>query len=521
MSFKSIFVASCIVTASAPALAAPITVTVGGTDYTVQGLVGFGRLDAATRDVFGETFGSVSGLAPNTASWTRTGDSYSGSFYALPDRGFNIGGTTDYDARINILDMRFTPVPLGGDGSAQNSIQLTLANSFKLFEALPAGGAQPLTGLDAVPGGVAAGGARPALPGQAELPQASNGKLSLDAEAIVPLADGGYLVSDEYGPSVYRFDATGRFVAAFPVAESVRPIRGGVTDYSSNNAATGEPAPTPGQPTYGRTNNQGFEGMSLAPDGKTLIVMLQSAAREDQNTSSTNTSRENVRVFTYDISDIDNPVLTGEYVAQLPVYLNASGVRRIAAQSEILALSDTRFLILPRDGNGQGSSPATSDYRQVDIVDFASATNILGTPAAVQVAPGGVLNPGIVPATLTPWLDINDDTELARFGLRNGEPNDANNLSEKWEGLALLPTLEIGLPDDYFLFVANDNDFLTTNGFQVGQSYDAGQDLDTMFLAYRVTVPGLRAAETVSEPGMLGLLALGLGALAGLRRKRR
>ena len=39
--------------------------------------------------------------------------------------------------------------------------------------------------------------------------------------------------------------------------------------------------------------------------------------------------------------------------------------------------------------------------------------------------------------------------------------------------------------------VVNDNDFLTTNGFQVDASYKAenGVDVDTMMLAYRVTLP--------------------------------
>ena len=43
-------------------------------------------------------------------------------------------------------------------------------------------------------------------------------------------------------------------------------------------------------------------------------------------------------------------------------------------------------------------------------------------------------------------------------------------------------------PRDDFLFVANDNDFATTDGFQVGAAYNDGKDLDTMFLAYRVTI---------------------------------
>ncbi|MGO7565573.1 hypothetical protein ACC754_42190, partial [Rhizobium johnstonii] len=72
-----------------------------------------------------------------------------------------------------------------------------------------------------------------------------------------------------------------------------------------------------------------------------------------------------------------------------------------------------------------------------------------------------------LPATLTPFIDLNDKADLARFGLHNGAQNDKNNLSEKWEDMGLASVIDPNLTDDYFLFVANDNDFLTQDGFQV------------------------------------------------------
>jgi len=64
-------------------------------------------------------------------------------------------------------------------------------------------------------------GARTATSVLPELPQAYNGKLTLDAEGIVLLPDGSRLISDEYGPSIYRFSAAGAFMGAHPVASSV------------------------------------------------------------------------------------------------------------------------------------------------------------------------------------------------------------------------------------------------------------------------------------------------------------
>jgi hypothetical protein len=160
----------------------------------------------------------------------------------------------------------------------------------------------------------------------------------------------------------------------------------------------------------------------------------------------------------------------------------------VAAQSEVLALNDTQLLILPRDGNGRGAGTQLSLLRRVDLIDISEATNLLGLADESVIAPGGVLKAGITPALYTPWLDINDNAQLNRFGLVNGVVDGFENLSEKWEGLALLPALDPQNPDDHFLFVANDNDFITTDGFHAGQPYSAAFDNPTTFLVWRVSI---------------------------------
>ena len=491
------------------------TIQASGRSFTVQGLVGVGTLPANLRDEHGETFGSVSGLFADASTWQRTGNSYSGTFLVSPDRGYNIAGTIDYAPRLNELAVQFTPVSTSSAGHGIGQIQLTLTQATRLYESLPNGGQRLFSGLDPVPGGVAAGGARPATSAWPELPQASNGKLSLDAEGVVILRDGSRLVSDEYGPSIYRFSAAGQFMGALPVASSVRPIRNGVSDYSSNNPGPGQLAPTPGNPSFGRQNNQGFEGLSLSPDGQTLFVALQSAARQDGGTGGTSATRDHTRLFTYDISNLDDVQITGEYVVQLPSFQQGSGTR-VAAQSEILAVSDTELLILPRDSNGFAVGTEQSLLRRVDVIDLDGATNILGSADEAIIAPGGVLKDGITPVQYQAWLDINDAAELARFGLSNGNLPGLRNLSEKWEGLALLSAQDPDHPDDYILFVANDNDFATTDGFHAGEAYADAVDIDTMFLAYRVTI-----TTPVPEPQAWALLLAGLGVVAVARRRAR
>jgi hypothetical protein len=57
--------------------------------------------------------------------------------------------------------------------------------------------------------------------------------------------------------------------------------------------------------------------------------------------------------------------------------------------------------------------------------------------------------------------------------------------------MALAPALDPDNPRDFFLFITNDNDFITQNGYQVGVAYKdaSGADVDTMLLAYRITLP--------------------------------
>ncbi|OLB75266.1 MAG: hypothetical protein AUI16_12385 [Alphaproteobacteria bacterium 13_2_20CM_2_64_7] len=472
--------------APAPATRGAETVTIGDLTFVNQALVGVGRLPSDLRDKFGETFGSGSAIAVDPKSWLRTAAGYQGTFYMLPDRGYNVTGTSDYRARINKLFITFKPlddpmaIPVG---ERQTSVEATLTDTILLTDAA----GQSLTGLD--PDGI-----RRAANGLPDLPQASNGHVSIDSESLALLPDGSFFIGDEYGPYVYRFAPTGRLLAAIRPPEAFLPKRKGKDQFSSNNPGPGAKAPEPANPDTGRQNNQGFEGLTLTPGGKFLVVALQSATRQDGGASPQ--TRRYSRLLYYDISDLERPKLAREHLVPLPVFETADGQQRVAAQSELLALDETFFLLLCRDANnGFGTDSATSRYRSIDLLDTSWATNIAGSryDGTVPVAPNGKLVDGVVPATLTPYIDINETAELQKFGLHNGEPNDRNNLSEKWEGMALVPALDPANPNDYFLFVTNDNDFITQNGYQAGTAYKdpSGLEIDTMILVYRITLPQL------------------------------
>jgi hypothetical protein len=327
------------------------------------------------------------------------------------------------------------------------------------------------------------------------LPEAENGHITLDSEAVVLMPDGTMFIGDEYGPNIYRYDAGGKLLSVTRPPAAIIPMRNGQENFSSNNPGPGAVAPKPANPDTGRQNNQGFEGLARTPDGRHLIAILQSATRQDGGDSPE--TRRHTRALVYDMADPANLRLVAEYVVPLPVFRDEKNRVRVAAQSEAFGLSSTTLLMLPRDsGNGYGQKGETSLYRRLELVDLAGATNIAGSvyDGLTPVAPKGVLDLSVKPASLTDFIDLNDPAELARFGLHNGAPNDRMNLSEKWEAISVASALDPAAPDDWFLFVANDNDFITQEGYQAGAAYkdDSGADVDTMFLVFRVTLPGVR-----------------------------
>ncbi|THF54214.1 esterase-like activity of phytase family protein [Allorhizobium terrae] len=485
-SCKSAFLAAGVVLCSTSGVLAESSATAAGVTIVNHGLVAVGRIPANQKDRFGETFGSGSGMAMDLSSWKKDGDGYSGSLLLLPDRGYNVEGTTDYNDRINRID--FHLMPAGANATLapeqqQTGLKLKLADTIILTDDQ----GKPTTGLDPETGVRAAKGKMPVLP------ESRNGKVALDPEAVVRLKDGSMLISDEYGPYIYHFGADGKMISATQPPKAFLPMRKGEINFSSNNVGEGGTVPDPKDPDTGRQNNQGLEGMSLTPDGKFLIAVLQSATRQDGGDKKS--TRMNTRALVYDAADVDNLKLVHEYVVPLPTF-EEKGKVAVAAQSEILALSDKTFLMLARDSNnGQGLKGDTSVYRKIDLVDVSGATDIANTEfdGLKPVAPKGVVDASVKVATVTPFIDLNDAKDLARFGLHNGAPNDKNNLSEKWEAISIAPVLDPAAPDDFFMFVANDNDFLTQDGYQVGAAYKAegGAEVDTMFQVFRVTLPGV------------------------------
>ncbi|PNS21622.1 hypothetical protein CAC42_981 [Sphaceloma murrayae] len=497
-------VATALPAATAAWLPRPVSeTTCAGKKYSYERLAGYGFVASDAVDKFGDNLGGLgSAIFVEKGSWRRRWDgSYTGTLWALPDRGWNTQGTLNFQNRVHKFEISLNPRPFATvDRPSGPNFELKYSDTIRFTG--PDG--QPTTGLDPKVRGpyLSFTGFDFELPSATFTGDGFGGagpggeRVSVDSEGLVIDNDGFFWVSDEYGPFVYRFDKKGKMVAAIKPPDAFIPQRNGTTSYNSNTAPFLDPEfeVVPENPTSGRSNNQGFEGLTISPDGKTLYLLLQSATIQDGGSS--NRNRRNTRLLKYDVTK-SPPEYIAEYVVPLP--FTTPNQTRTTAQSEVLYVSDDQFLVLSRDSNaGRGLDVTESTYRHADVFDISKATNVKGGDNDVlggQIASNsGVLEAGITPAEYCSFVDYNVNSQLNRFGVRNGGPDGEGLLNEKWESLALVPVDgREGRDGEFFLISLSDNDFITQNGFlnegRFKYSDDSGNNLLNQALVFRVKIP--------------------------------
>ncbi|KAE8350716.1 esterase-like activity of phytase-domain-containing protein [Aspergillus coremiiformis] len=477
--------------------------TCGGTTYAYTGLEGYGFIPSNATDKYGDTLGGIgSSIAIEPGSWHRTGqDSYAGTVYVLPDRGWNTNGTLNFQPRIHKIAIELTLAPNASPQNPSNpNLHLTYLDTILLTG--PDG--QPTTGLDADETGHASYPGYPPLPAATYTGDGFGGagpggkRIALDPEGL-GLAEDGFWVSDEYGPYVYKFTGAGQMVLAIQPPEAILPHRNGTLSFSAASPPLYDAArkTNPADPQSGRNNNQGLEALTLSADGRTLYTMLQSALNQEGGPQKT--SRQPARLLEYDVAG--TPVFRHEYVVLLPRYDDyRKNQSVVASQSEMHLLPTGDFLVLSRDsGFGHGQAESRSVYRHADVLSISNATTDLkgryDAVGASLASPTGKLKEGITPVQYCAFLDFNVESELAKFGLHNGGPQDAGLLNEKWEGLALVPVNPDQGPHapatkEYFLFSFSDNDFMTQDGHlnfgHFNYADESGYNIDNQVLVFRV-----------------------------------
>ena len=517
------------------AVGATKSVSFNGATYLNQGLVGVGNYVSNGIDGLGDTLGSFSSFKVDTTTWRKNANgSYAGVLYTLPDRGYNVAGLIDYAARIQKFELAFTP-----DYTTNTVGQTQLTLTFKGTTKITDFNGSATTAVN--PTGTTLGSLT-------NVPVA-NGKLALDAEGLAIHPNGSFYISDEYGASVLNVSRDGKLLGVITPVQALIPQftqASGLTGFTSQIAGVDvSKATDPLVQTGGRRDNQGMEAVDITPDGKFLVSMLQSATRQDTPGNLDN-NRSYTRLFVYDISKNATPSSpVGHYLVELPTFSSkgvGAAANKTAAQSEIVALSSNTFMVLTRDGNGNGAGnagPKSSSvnvgyadnpmvFKSIALVSTANATNLVGTAyetgyTAAVTGTGSTLAPvaGLVAATTTDFVNLLNVRQLARFGLNTNTvsalgvaslastpgasgltPQNVNSLSEKWEALSVVPCLDAASPNDYFLLVGNDNDFITPSGTMLGSAYNgvvtptsgtgSAETVENVnrVLVYRVTLPG-------------------------------
>ncbi|KAK6343788.1 hypothetical protein TWF696_007450 [Orbilia brochopaga] len=486
--------------------------------YTYRALTGYGFIPSNSKDKTGDTVSIGSSIKISDWKYNKTTGDYTGTLWGLPDRGWNVEGTVNFQPRVHKYTLNFIPK----NSSSTPNLGLHYVDSILLTDT----NGRPLTGLD--PNTVVKLAGYPDLPASHYPGDGWGGegpggtRISLDPEALVLSRDGGFWISDEYGPYIYSFTPEGKLRNAIRPPDALLPLRHGQVDFASDNPPRYDLTlePSSKNPTSGRSNNQGFEGMTSSFDGRSLYALLQSAAVQEGG--SDKTTNLNARLVKYDIGS-SKPRLAGEWVVPLPQYFDPNkspkNNPRTAAQSEILSAGGDQFFVLSRDSSygGGGSDGTSSLYRQIDIFDISSATDIKGrydnfNDSVTVSSSSKALKEGITPALYCPFINFNLNEELSKFGLHNGGKRDFGLLNEKWEGLALVPVDGgFGDDDEWFLFASSDNDFITQQGFANGGQItfkDAnGYSLNNQILVFRIKLPDHSRPFSRTGAGKGGLTA--------------
>lgn len=209
--------------------------TCNGKTYTYEALAGYGFIPSDARDKFGDTIGGIgSSIALDLKTWKKHGKSYTGILWALPDRGWNTEGTLNFQSRVHKIAITLTPNDSATvEHPSPPNLKLEYLDTIKFTG--PDG--EPTTGLDADARGALKYPGFPDLPGATYTGNGFGGPgpgghhISIDSEGLILNDDGTFWVSDEYGPYVYKYSASGKMLQAIRPPEAYIPHRNGSERY--------------------------------------------------------------------------------------------------------------------------------------------------------------------------------------------------------------------------------------------------------------------------------------------------
>ena len=251
-------------------------------------------------------------------------------FYLLTDRGPNVAEAST--SSIMIASPGFVPqigkFRLKGDSlTLESVILLKNANGVN---------------LNGLPNPVGAGstGENPMDINGNPLPTSEDG---IDSEGMAMAADGSFWISDEYGPHIIHVDRNGKTL------EKINPFSPGARKLPLVLAR--------------RRPNRGMEGLTVTPDGKTLVGIMQFPLYNPSSTAVANSLV--IRIVTFDIAS---------GVTKQFVYMMESPT--LQAVSEITAIDNNNFLVLERDGLFATDANRATVFKKIYKISLTGATDI-------------------------------------------------------------------------------------------------------------------------------------------------
>ncbi|MDQ8934337.1 esterase-like activity of phytase family protein [Acinetobacter rudis] len=349
-------------------------------------------------------------------------------FYALTDRGPN----ADYDDGIHGAGKIF-PMPdyvpkiglfeVQSDGSIKQLEVITLKDR----------NGKEITGLPNTA----------ALGGTGETPYDLQGKVitvnanqpydpvhnpmrlddyGLDSEGLAALKDGTFWVSDEYGPHIVHYDANGREL------ERINPFSA-----DKRNKYT-----LPNEFSYRRAN-RGMEGLTITPDQKTLVGIMQSTM--NLPTSAVNKSTL-TRIISIDLAS-----------GKMQQYLYRQEGNAFS-NSAIVAINNHEFLVLERDEGFYLKDPQKA-MKRVYKIDLNQATNLNSINESSVIKHDKKLGLTIAGQTLEQFVLDKGWEGLAAFNILPAPKTlvvdmikQVNYAHDKMEGIWLIDGTRLGLLND-------------------------------------------------------------------------
>ena len=352
-------------------------------------LLGVAKVGGDQRDRSGLTEDVGEGLPHNLFGGISAMDylGHDNLFIALPDRGPK-DGAVDWICRMHRIAISI-PQSKGSGTPRVEIVATTMLND----------------------------GERP-FPGKASCFEAgTNLAARLDPEGLRVQSEGGFFLSDEYGPHLLEFDKSGTLTRRLSIPKRYRIEHPGVSKTEEN-----------GKNRCGRQCNRGMEGLAHSSDGQKLYGLMQSPLLQDARRKASGK-------------------LTGRHCRLLEFDLKTESCREFVYRlddashklNEILAINEDEFLVIERDGE----SGEESRFKQIMKISLRGASAI---PEQVETLPPDDLPASIIPVAKSPFIDLLDE----RFGLTGAE------MPEKIESLTFGPKLEDGRAT---LLVVSDNDF--------------------------------------------------------------